>query len=95
MSKLPILLLLLSTSAMARDLPYQNQGVVTAKSDNVNQVTILNQTYEIDRMTNLHGPVMGGELGPSLSIGDRIGFNMRLRDDTPYITDIWMLNDNH
>jgi hypothetical protein len=91
-NKLFILGLMIASSAAAE--PYQHEGVITEEPEAGNTIIISNQTYHIDSETRVHGIIAGNELGPQPQLGSKVGFNLDLRDETHYITDIWPLENN-
>ena len=87
--------LLLASSLQAQEsLPYEHTGVITSAPEQSGTIVISNQTYDVDLNTQIHGLMPGGELGPTPVIGSEIGFNMQLRDETHYVTEIWPLDNN-
>ncbi|WP_273149897.1 hypothetical protein [Methylophaga thiooxydans] len=87
--------LLMTFSVTAADnTPYEHEGIVTAQTDNPQEIEISNQVYDVNLQTTLHGSILGGELGPILRTGDEVGFNIELRDNKHYITDIWALEND-
>lgn len=89
-----ICLLFMMTVQAEEAVPYQHTGIITAVPEQNGTVVISNQVYLIDMNTRVHGPVPGGELGPTPIIGSEVGFNLQLRDNTHYITDLWALDND-
>lgn len=74
---------------------YQHSGIITAAPEKNGTVIISNQAYQVDPDTRIHGGFPNDEYGPTPRVGSEVGFNLQLREDTHYITDIWSLdNDN-
>lgn len=88
-------LLLCSTTLHAQENGnFQHKGVITAVPEESGTIVISNQTYTVDLNTQIHGMMPGGELGPTPTIGSEVGFNIQLRDDIHYISDLWPLEDD-
>lgn len=93
--KRAIITLCLSFSGLvlADSSRYDHEGIVTAEPDSADNVVISHQPYKVDVNTRLHGMIPGNEFGPAPRVGAKLGFNIEVRDDTLYITDLWPLDD--
>lgn len=89
-----ISLLIAFTVTADDNKPYDHEGIVTSQTDNPQEIEVSNQIYDVNLQTRLHGSILGGELGPILRDGDEVGFNIELRENKHYITDIWALDND-
>ena len=72
--------------------PYQHDGVVADHIINSGIVFIGYEQYQIGSNTIVHGATKRGELGPILSSGQHVGFNVEQNfGDLPRITEAWVL----
>lgn len=86
-----LICLLFITSVSAAE-PFVYTGLVQLQSDDASSLLINSQQYSIDLNTVVHGISMQGELGPMISAGQRIGYNIEQNNtESSYISEIWFL----
>lgn len=90
-----IIHLIFSPFIIADNIAYNHEGVVTGTPADIQEIEISNQVYRVNLKTQVHGFAKGGELGPEFNLGDKLGFNILIQDDTHYITDIWPIYDDN
>jgi len=80
------------TNIFAGDI-YVYTGITQESDSGENMILINGQRYSINFNTVIHGAAVGGETGPIINAGQKIGFNIEQDDDElPHITEIWVLN---
>ena len=86
-----LIALLFVTSINAAE-PFVYTGLVQVQADDASSLLINSQQYSVDLNTVVHGISMQGELGPMISQGQRIGYNIEQNNtESPYISEIWFL----